>query len=99
MNASPERASAADTPVADDCCHADPRIARHFDKRMRDAAAAGDLPEMVALSRRLLELLADVGELRPSVLELGAGSGALTVALLERGAAPANFIQLSPQSV
>ena len=41
----------ADTLAGDDCCAVDPRIARHFDKRMRDAAAAGDLPEMVALSR------------------------------------------------
>ena len=99
MNASPEHASNADTVGAVDCCTADPRIARHFDKSVRAKAAKGALPEMVALSRRLLELLADVGELRPSVLELGSGSGALTVALLERGAAAANGIDLSPQSV
>jgi magnesium-protoporphyrin O-methyltransferase len=83
----------------DDCCTADPRIARHFDKRMREVAVAGDLPEMVDVSRRLLELLSDVGELRPTVLELGAGSGGLTVALLERGAAAADGVDLSAESV
>ena len=84
-----------------DCCavEVDPRIARHFDKSMRDRAAAGALPEMVAVSRRLLEMLSDARELRPTVLELGSGSGALSVALLERGAAAATGIDLSPESV
>jgi magnesium-protoporphyrin O-methyltransferase len=66
---------------------------------MRERAAAGALPEMVAVSRRLLELLEDVGATRPTVLELGSGSGALSVALLERGAAAADGIDLSPESV
>ena len=94
-----EQADGAKTPV--DCCaiDADPRIARHFDHRMRSAAVAGELPEMVAVSRRLLELLSDVGDLRPTVLELGAGSGALSVALLERGAAAVDGVDLSPESV
>src|SRR6266545_3553505 len=90
----------SDSPVApDDCFTVDPRIARHFDKRMLDQAAAGTMPELVAISRRLLELLSDVGSLQPRVLELGAGSGALSVALLERGAAAAAGIDLSPESV
>lgn len=85
-------------PRTDDCCSADPRIANYFNKRMRALAAAGELPEMVEVSRRLLEILSDVGELRPTVLELGAGSGALTVALLELGAAAADGVDLSADS-
>jgi magnesium-protoporphyrin O-methyltransferase len=83
----------------EDCCSADPRIARHFDKAMRERAMTGEFPEMVRVSRRLLEMLADVDELRPTVLELGAGSGGLSVALLERGAAAADGVDLSPESV
>lgn len=86
-------------PRTEHCCAVDPRIARHFDTRMRELAVAGELPEMVEVSVRLLELLADVGELRPTVLELGCGSGALTVALLEQGAVAATGIDLSPESV
>jgi SAM-dependent methyltransferase len=85
----------------DDCCtvEVDPRIARHFDGDMRRHAEAGTLPSMARTSGRLLELLSDVGELRPTVLELGAGSGALSVALVERGAARADGVDLSPRSV
>jgi SAM-dependent methyltransferase len=54
---------------------------------------------MVAVSRELLDLLADVADRRPTVLELGSGSGGLSVALLERGAAAADGIDLSPESV
>ncbi len=87
----------------DDCCavsaDCDPRIPRHFDGDMRHYEATGTLPPMAATSQGLLELLADVGELRPTVLELGSGSGALSVALLERGAATAEGVDLSPGSV
>lgn len=83
-----------------DCCGpTDPRIARHFDQRMRERATTGQVPETVAVSRRLRELLSDVGELRPTVLDLGSGGGALTVELLERGAAAADGVDLSPESV
>jgi magnesium-protoporphyrin O-methyltransferase len=82
-----------------DCCTADPRIARHFDSDMASYAEAGEMPPLVFTSRGLLEMLSDVGELRPTVLELGSGSGALSVALLERGAARADGVDLSPQSV
>jgi magnesium-protoporphyrin O-methyltransferase len=85
---------------ATDCCRPpDPRIARHFDRRMREAAAAGAMPEMVDVSRGLLGLLDDVAHERPTLLELGSGSGALTVALLERGAARADGVDLSAESV
>jgi magnesium-protoporphyrin O-methyltransferase len=93
-----QTADSTGSPHSADCC-ADPRIARHFDRRMRELAAAGEVPEMVHTSRGLLSLLTDVGELRPTVLELGSGSGALTVALLERGATAADGIDLSSQSV
>jgi len=83
-----------------DCCRpADPRISRYFDQRMRILAAAGEMPEMVDVSRGLLELLDDVAQERPTLLELGAGSGALSVALLERGAARADGVDLSAESV
>ena len=88
-----------DKPDRADCCLPDARIATHFDQRVRDQLADGALPAMVAVSRELLDLLADVGERRPTVLELGSGSGGLSVALLERGAAAADGIDLSPESV
>ena len=66
---------------------------------MRAAAAAGEFPQMVEVSRRLLDLLSDVESVRPTLLELGCGSGALTVALLERGAVQADGVDLSPESV
>jgi SAM-dependent methyltransferase len=91
-------ASLAKTP---DCCGsgADPRIARHFDRKMHERVATGELPSLHFVSRRVLEALGDVAESRPSVLELGCGGGALTVSLLERGAARASGIDLSPASI
>ena len=88
----------------DDCCkpadrQVDPRIARHFDKRMRVAAEAGEFPLMVEVSRGLLDLLSDVGSERPTLLELGCGSAALMVSLLERGAVSADGVDLSPGSI
>jgi SAM-dependent methyltransferase len=84
---------------ADCCTPVDPRIARHFDQRMRTAAADGALPQMVDISLALLELLADAGEVRPTLLELGCGSGAMTVKLLERGALRADGVDLSAESL
>jgi magnesium-protoporphyrin O-methyltransferase len=96
----PSPADSSDrTSAPDDCCTVDPRIAQHFDKAMLERAATGEFPEMVHVSQRVLEMLADVHELRPTVLELGAGSGGLSVALLERGAAAADGVDLSPESV
>jgi len=85
----------------DDCCAADvdPRIARHFDGEMAAHDEAGTLPPMKQVSQRLLTLLSDVGEARPTLLELGCGSGALTVALLESGAVSADGVDLSPGSL
>jgi SAM-dependent methyltransferase len=87
----------------DDCCSvgADAIIARHFDERVRENAAAAEsgFPEMVAVTVDLLALLSDVREARPTVLELGSGSGGLTVSLLELGAAAAQGVDLSPESV
>ena len=83
----------------DDCCAADPRIARHFDGDMRRHAEAGTFPEMVAVSQGLLELLSDVAEERPTLLELGCGSGALTVELVKRGAIAADGVDLSSGSI
>lgn len=89
------------TPDPADCCvpPTDPRIARHFDHKMRERTAAGALPPLHSVSAQLLEQLADVGEAAPSILEIGCGSGALTVALLERGALRASGVDLSPGSI
>ncbi len=84
-----------------DCCTVgpDPRIAQHFDQKMRDRLAAGELPAIHPVSRRLLAALDNVGEERPTVLELGCGSGGVTVTLLEGGAASATGIDLSTGSI
>ena len=81
------------------CCPADPAIARHFDSEMRSHAERGELPEMVDVTRTLLEMLPDVADARPTLLELGCGSGALTVELLRRGAARAAGVDLSAGSL
>ena len=54
---------------------------------------------MQPVTRRLFTLLSDVGELRPTLLELGCGSGALLVGLLESGATRADGVDLSAGSL
>jgi SAM-dependent methyltransferase len=84
-----------------ECCASgvDPRIARHFDEKMRERLARREMPQLHGVSRRLLQELTDGTEVGPSVLELGCGSGALSVALVERGARHADGIDLSPASI
>jgi SAM-dependent methyltransferase len=83
-----------------ECCDvADARIARHFDRRMRDSEATGELPRLFATSRLILAALRRAAATGPRVLELGCGSGALTVALVEAGAAHGHGMDLSPASV
>jgi 2-polyprenyl-3-methyl-5-hydroxy-6-metoxy-1,4-benzoquinol methylase len=82
------------------CCEAaDPRIARRFDELADTWAEADELPDMVDVSARLLDLLRDAPTGRPSVLELGCGSGGLSVAMLEMGAARVTGVDLSASSV
>lgn len=91
-----------DRPEADYACCGpapDPRIARRFDEKAGPWTAAGELPELVDVSARLLDLLRDAPLRRPSVLELGSGTGGLTIALLEMGASRATGVDLSPASV
>jgi magnesium-protoporphyrin O-methyltransferase len=57
------------------------------------------MPEMQPTSRRLFGELSDVGQLKPTVLELGCGSGALLVGLLESGASHADGVDLSMGSL
>jgi magnesium-protoporphyrin O-methyltransferase len=88
--------------LASDCCQPtvpDPRIRGYFDRKVHGLATAGHVFGLGPVSRRLLAELADAGDARPSVLELGCGPGSLTLALLERGAARATGIDLSPESV
>jgi magnesium-protoporphyrin O-methyltransferase len=81
------------------CSPADPRIARRFDELADAWAEADELPDMVDVSARLLDLMRDTPTRRPSVLELGCGSGGLSVALLEMGASRVTGIDLSASSV
>jgi magnesium-protoporphyrin O-methyltransferase len=84
-----------------DCCPParDPRIAPCFDRLTEQRTAGGVLPPMQPVTRRLYSLLYDVGELRPTVLELGCGSGALLVGMLESGATHADGVDLSAGSL
>lgn len=86
---------------ATDCCafDADPCIARHFDGEMLPHKEAGTFPPLASTSENLLDLLADVGDVRPTILELGSGSGGLSVELLRRGASRADGVDLSMGSV
>ncbi len=83
------------------CCasSADGRIARRFDCRASRWVDAPALPPMVDVSAHLLRALADVEQLRPSILELGCGTGGLSIALLERGASRLSGVDLSETSV
>lgn len=54
---------------------------------------------MHSVSQRLRELLADVAEARPTVLELGCGPGALSVDLLDAGARRVKGVDLSAASI
>ncbi|MEX1124944.1 MAG: class I SAM-dependent methyltransferase, partial [Acidimicrobiia bacterium] len=57
------------------------------------------LPEASSISSRLLEMLDDVAEVRPTLLELGCGTGATSIRLAQRGARHVTGIDLSPASV
>jgi len=95
-------------PVAD-CCRSGPvegreagqgRIARHFDRQVvQSHTDPFDLPEPVPISARLLDLLGDVADIRPSVLDLGCGDGAGAIRLLQTGAGSVNGLDLSPASI
>jgi SAM-dependent methyltransferase len=102
-SAGPSEAPPQSTARTAGCCPApgprDPRIAGHFDRLTRERTTGGVLPPMVEISERLLEQLADVGEARPTVLELGCGSGALAVALARDGAAQVDGVYLSPEAL
>lgn len=84
------------------CCPVsspDPRIARRFDHKAGAWTDADELPPMVDVSARLLDLLREASLRRPTVLELGCGTGGLMVALLEMGASRATGIDLSAASL
>lgn len=107
LDREPNRDGIADAPAghtapdADhrSCCPADPSIARHFDQAMREHATRGELPPMADISHALLEMLTDVADRQPRLLEVGCGSGGLTVELLRRGATRASGVDLSAESL
>ena len=78
---------------------ADSRIVKAFDERAIAWTDAAELPEMVDVSARLLDLLRDSTLRRPTVLELGCGTGGVAVALLGMGASRVTGIDLSPTSI
>lgn len=85
-----------DSPRADCCGEVDHRISTHFDNRIAELTSESEFPAMVDVSEMLLDLLDDVGDAAPTLLELGCGSGALAVALLKRGATRARGYDMSP---
>lgn len=84
---------------ADEAPEADPsRIALHFDSKaiQRDPS---ELSEPAPISARLLHLLGDVGDIHPSVLDLGCGDGSGAIRFLQGGARSVTGIDVSPASI
>jgi magnesium-protoporphyrin O-methyltransferase len=76
------------------------RIARSFDLQVgRKVTGTDAFAEPSPISARLLELLSDVGEIRPSVFDLGCGPGTTAIRLALDGAGPVTGIDLSPASI
>jgi SAM-dependent methyltransferase len=93
-------------PPARDCCPAQAadarttRIARHFDRRISgDNPDDVDLPHLVEVSARLLDMLGDVAHVRPSVLDLGCGAGGDAIRLAQAGARLVTGVDVSPASI
>jgi magnesium-protoporphyrin O-methyltransferase len=74
------------------------QIARHFDRKASEGSTQS-VEQPVPISARLEELLSDVADTRPSVLDLGCGTGATAIRLAERGARSITGIDLSPASI
>jgi 2-polyprenyl-3-methyl-5-hydroxy-6-metoxy-1,4-benzoquinol methylase len=80
--------------------HSIDRIADYFDKRVRDQVDGDEAPPGPSpVSLGLLELLSDVGDAQPTVLDLGCGTGASSVRLMQEGARQVMGLDASPASV
>ena len=76
------------------------RIARSFDRKARDLSPDTEaLPEPSSISLHLLEMLGDVAETRPTLLDLGCGTGVGAIRMAQRGACHVTGIDISPASV
>ena len=76
------------------------RIARAFDRQAGELPVdAVSWPKPSRISLRLMEMLEDVTEVRPTLLELGCGTGVASVRLAQQGARHVTGIDLSPASV
>lgn len=74
------------------------RIALHFDRKASQCDPS-ELPEPAPISVRLLDLLGDIADIHPSVLDLGCGDGAGAIRLLQEGAGSVTGIDLSSASI
>jgi magnesium-protoporphyrin O-methyltransferase len=96
--------------MSPDCCRPDSesgkgvgdeasaaRIARSFDLKARDVPDA--LPEPTSISLRLLAMLEDVAQVRPTLLDLGCGTGGAAIRMAQRGARHVTGIDLSRASI
>jgi SAM-dependent methyltransferase len=87
---------------AADCCRAadpDPRIARYFDRRNSRRRSGAESYEMGRVTRRLLDLLLELGPAGHSVLDAGCGPAALLIGLLSAGASSGTGIDLSAAAI
>jgi magnesium-protoporphyrin O-methyltransferase len=77
-------------------------IAKHFDRKA-DCCAGGascaEQPELIAVTRMMLDALADVGLEGRSVLDVGCGQGPFSLAVLQRGATRVTGVDLSASAV
>lgn len=74
-------------------------IAGCFDRQVEVAIAQNELPAPSPISLRLLEMLDDVAEVEPTVLDLGCGTAAVTVRIAEMGASRITGVDLSSVSI
>lgn len=95
--------------TGEDCCRPSPvevdlkaeaaRIAKHFDGNVTESITELDLTEPLPISALMLELLKEVDDEDPSVLDIGCGPGGQAVRLLEAGARSVTGIDVSPTSI
>ena len=77
-------------------------ISKHFDRKAGCCSggnACAEQPELIRVTRMMLDALAPLGLQGRSVLDLGCGQGPFSLAVLQRGAARVTGVDLSPGAV